>query len=88
MFREDVARSLLFGQEANKNSLRAPKVAHLLKKTEEKIRKQCKSCYMNLVKEMSRADARKKVRKVRTYCEGCEGKPPMCHECHVKNHSF
>ncbi|KAG5864095.1 hypothetical protein JTB14_010707 [Gonioctena quinquepunctata] len=86
-FREDVVRTLLFGNDANRKSLMIPKVAHLFKKTDEKTRKQCRTCYFNLTKEMSRAEARKKVRKVRTYCDGCDGKPAMCQECHIENHN-
>ncbi|KAG5868230.1 hypothetical protein JTB14_014176 [Gonioctena quinquepunctata] len=85
--KEDVARTLLFGNDANRKSLMIPKVAHLFENTDEKTRKQCRTCYFNLTKEMSRAEARKKVRKVRTYCDGCDGKPAMCQECHIKNHS-
>ncbi|KAG5883487.1 hypothetical protein JTB14_013131 [Gonioctena quinquepunctata] len=63
-FREDVARTLLFGNYANRKSLMIPKVAHLFKKTDEKTRKQCRTCYINLTKEMSRAEARKKALQV------------------------
>ena len=67
VFRENVARSLLFEISENRKSLSTVKVIHLLKKSEEKTRKQCKQCYINLTGEMSRAEARKKVRKVRTF---------------------
>ncbi|KAG5883474.1 hypothetical protein JTB14_008791 [Gonioctena quinquepunctata] len=86
-FREDVARTLLFGSDANRNRPMIPKVAHLFKKTDEKTRKQCRTCCIILTKEMSRAEARKKVRKVQTYCDGFDGKPAMCQECHIKNNS-
>ncbi|KAJ8970118.1 hypothetical protein NQ314_001385 [Rhamnusium bicolor] len=63
------------------------KVVHLLKKIEEKTRKKYILCYKKLTKEMSRAEARKKVKKVRTYCGGCDGKPIMCMDCHIEHHS-
>ncbi|KAJ8947328.1 hypothetical protein NQ314_008630 [Rhamnusium bicolor] len=82
-------RHLLFGRNYCKKNMVGPKekFVHLLKKTEEKTRKQCILCYKKLTKEMSRAEARKKVKKVRKYREGCDGKPIMCMDCHIEHHS-
>ncbi|KAG5861563.1 hypothetical protein JTB14_004160 [Gonioctena quinquepunctata] len=82
--KEDVARTLLFGNDANRKSLMVPKVAHLFRKFESNVEL---VILINLTKEMSRAEARKKVRRVRTYCDGCDGKRAMYQESHIKNHS-
>lgn len=86
-FREKICRNLL-GLE-NRERVKAVKVKHLLKKRNAggtKDRRNCVSCYDNLVKNLPRSEARKKVRKVKTYCDGCDNKPTICYECHVRIH--
>ncbi|XP_028153191.2 protein tramtrack, beta isoform isoform X10 [Diabrotica virgifera virgifera] len=62
-------------------------VLHLLKRNDDKPRKQCKSCYKDLTRKFSRTEARNKSRRVKTYCDGCDGKPAMCQECYITIHS-
>lgn len=42
--------------------------------------KQCVLCYENLtkIKKLSRDEARKWVKKVKTFCNSCPKKPTMC----------
>lgn len=85
-FREEVCISLLGFQ---KEKIKKVKIEHLLMKCTEqgtKDRKNCIPCYANLLKTMPRNDARKKVKRVKTYCSGCPGKPTMCFDCHISLH--
>lgn len=51
-------------------------------------RKQCVLCYENLtkLKKLSRDEARKRVKKVKTFCNGCPKNPTMYFECHIAKH--
>nr|CAH7728944.1 unnamed protein product [Callosobruchus chinensis] len=83
-FREQVCRPLIFQSNIEEEPPIKEKV-HLLLSAEK--RKNCSKCYISLKKNLSRDEARKKVRRVKTYCSGCPGKPVMCKECHIKIHS-
>lgn len=83
-FRESVCNSMIFG-DVGVESDTPKKYAYLLLTGES--RKNCVKCYKNLVKEMPRTEARKKVRRVKTFCVGCP-KKPMCKSCHIVAHSI
>nr|CAH7761197.1 unnamed protein product [Callosobruchus chinensis] len=83
-FREQICRPLIFQSNIEEEPPIKEKV-HLLLSAEK--RKNCSKCYISLKKNLSRDEARKKVRRVKTYCSGCPGKPVMCKECHIKIHS-
>lgn len=57
-------------------------------KSENKKRRNCIGCYQLLRRSMNSKAASKKVKKVYSYCEECEGNPPYCLSCfnnaHVK----
>ena len=66
-----------------------PTHRHHLEKQEGQARnsrKICRSCYENIQKEERSVTARKKAKRVTTYCENCEGKPAMCLDCFNKKH--
>lgn len=66
------------------------RVPHTLIKPEgdgRKKRRKCTGCYKNLRENMSSKEADKKVRKIITYCEDCEGQPGYCVPCFNQYHS-
>lgn len=85
-FREDVCRSLIFHDQSENDTKPRGSLVHLLL-TADANRKNCTQCYNSLKKSMTREEARKKVRRVKTYCDGCPMRPVMCRECHIKIHS-
>lgn len=87
-FREQLCLSLLGLTNERINKV---KVEHLLMKrggNGTKDRKNCVACYETLKKNMTREEARKKVRRVKTFCNGCPEKPTMCFKCHVEFHKI
>lgn len=60
---------------------------HQIKKFEGSAR-ECTyiSCYNKIVKVKGAKEARAKTRRVVTYCDSCENKPPMCLDCYNKIH--
>uniref|UniRef100_A0A1B6MJH2 PiggyBac transposable element-derived protein 4 C-terminal zinc-ribbon domain-containing protein n=1 Tax=Graphocephala atropunctata TaxID=36148 RepID=A0A1B6MJH2_9HEMI len=49
-------------------------------------RKRCRSCYEGLVDEHGTKEARKKAKRVNTYCATCPDEPSMCLQCFNKVH--
>lgn len=83
-FREEICKPLIFRRNIEEEPVIKEKV-HLLLSDEK--RRNCSKCYISLKKKFNRAEARKKVRRVKTYCSGCPGKTVMCKECHTRIHS-
>ena len=50
------------------------------------VRKRCIECYRKIKNNESRNDAMKKTKKISTFCNGCEGNPPLCLECFQQMH--
>lgn len=89
-FRREVCKSLL-GIETQTRLPPTKPVLHILQPRTgggTSDRKQCVLCYENLtkLKKLSRDEARKKVKKVKTFYNGCPKKPTMCFECHIAKH--
>ncbi|KAL4152942.1 hypothetical protein QTP88_000775 [Uroleucon formosanum] len=89
-FRREVCKSLL-GIETQTRLPPTKSVIHILQPRTgggTSDRKQCVLCYENLtkLKKLSRDEARKRVKKFKTFCNGCPKKPTMCFECHIAKH--
>ena len=52
-----------------------------------KTRKRCRSCYEVIANNEGSSVARKKTRRVNTFCDTCEGKPFLCVSCFSLKHS-
>ena len=52
----------------------------------ERTRKACKRCYQLLQSELGRDAARRKVKRVATYCSLCPEEPTLCRECFFESH--
>lgn len=66
------------------------RLAHTFIKPEgagRKKRKMCKGCYKTLRETMSSKEADKKVRRVISFCNECEGEPGFCLPCFNSFHS-
>lgn len=48
----------------------------------EDARKRCLSCYSFLSSTIGPNEARKKTKRVQTYCKDCPKEPPMCVVCY------
>ena len=51
-----------------------------------KMRKRCKNCYDNIKRSEGTEVARKRAKRVSTFCEECEDKPSLCLDCFNKLH--
>jgi hypothetical protein len=82
-FRKNLAKSLARIEEVC-STPSTKRNAHTFVKPEgsgRKKRNMCRGCYNNLRKTMSSKDAAKKVRRVITFCQDCEGQPGYCLPC-------
>ena len=52
-----------------------------------KTRNRCRSCYEVIANNEGSSVARKKARRVNTFCDTCEGKPFLCVSCFSLKHS-
>ena len=52
-----------------------------------KTRKRCRSCYEVIANNEGSSEARKRARRVNTFCDTCEGKPFICVSCFSLKHS-
>lgn len=90
-FKELVAKSLTIGtgdiDQGMSLTVRTLKRIHTLQTDPDKTkRKRCSGCYKTLRKHMVSQVAVGKTKKVRTYCEDCEGRPPLCLSCFNNSH--
>ncbi|XP_053995482.1 uncharacterized protein LOC128885450 [Hylaeus anthracinus] len=94
-FRERIIYQLLPNDhDVKKMKIETPaipnKELHFLEQYKEpssKSRKRCKQCYKRLSENKGRVCATRTAKKVSTYCNGCEGQPPLCFECFKELHS-
>ncbi|XP_047504499.1 protein tramtrack, beta isoform isoform X20 [Pieris napi] len=49
-------------------------------------RRSCHNCYRHYVKIMGRYEARKKIRKIVTFCPACPNQPFLCTNCFILTH--
>lgn len=91
-FRESIINHLLQKdpQPRTQTPAQQPnKKKHQLAKKEGSVRanrKRCVHCYQQLSAEKGAQAARKLSKRVVTFCNTCEGNPPMCIDCFNKNH--
>lgn len=60
---------------------------HEMGQREVQKRKQCQMCYETAKKNLGWRVARN-LKRIRTYCKGCEGEPFMCIDCFNKKHRY
>lgn len=91
-FRENIINHLIKPEPSPRTQTPAQpdkKKKHQLSKNEGSVRanrKRCVSCYQHIKEEKGTQTARKLAKRVITFCNTCEGNPPMCLPCFNKNH--
>lgn len=96
-FKECLVMSLITGK-MNEEMLPGPKrsdigglrSSHSLVEAEGpklKTRKRCRSCNEIIANNESSSEARRKARRVTTFCDSCDGKPSLCVSCFSLRHS-
>lgn len=60
---------------------------HELSEKEVQKRKPCQTCYETAKKTHGWRVARN-LKRIRTYCKGCEGEPHLCITCFNKKHRY
>ncbi|XP_018014224.1 piggyBac transposable element-derived protein 4 isoform X3 [Hyalella azteca] len=96
-FKECLVMSLITGKNNEKirpgprpSNIGGQRSSHALVEptgTVRKTRKRCRSCYEITAKCEGSAAARRKARKVATFCDTCEGNPHLCVSCFSLRHS-
>ena len=95
-FKEKIATQLVTGKEGEivKSGSRSASIGgagheHTLVEStgNSKSRKRCRECYKMIAKNEGTDVARKKCRRVKTFCDDCDDKPFMCVSCFGLAHS-
>lgn len=96
-FKESLAMSLITGEIEEEMSsgpkrtqVGGQRSSHALAEADGpklKTRKRCRSCYETISNNEGAAAARRKARRVNTYCDSCEGKPFLCISCFSAKHA-
>lgn len=89
-FREQITSSLLNLQKPEKHMKPKSNNIHILKiklnASNTKVRRTCTLCYSRMKQMEGRETARKKSKRVYTYCPDCPQEPFMCVECFGNHH--
>ncbi|XP_036332295.1 uncharacterized protein LOC118743637 [Rhagoletis pomonella] len=89
-FREQITSSLLNLQKPEKHMKPKSGNIHILKiklsASNTKLRRTCTLCYSRIKQMEGREFARKKAKRVYTYCPDCPQEPFMCLECFGNHH--
>lgn len=84
-FREEIINKLLGEVPPLLPKQTSKKTAiHTLKKFEGQVRntrRRCRECYKKISAANGKKEADAKTKKVSTYCNNCEGQPPLCLDC-------